>query len=134
MRLRYVQTVHFGKSELTNWLEILLKKPEFGSAKSKAHLRKDDVVLLVSKTGDQLVFLHGFDLFEEQKILRSTRLRIAGGDKWNPLMLVNYAKSVGLKIDGLKTYEEHVAGIIQTMETAFTNVLSSQKKKLKGNK
>ena len=114
MRLRYVETVHFGKSELTNWVDILRRRPQLG------RLKADDVVLLVSKGGNQLVFLHGFDVLEEQKILRSTRLRIAGGARWNPLMLVNYANSVGLKITGLKTYEEHVAGIIQGVEKVLS--------------
>jgi len=108
MRLRYVATCHFGKSELTNWLEILAKHPEFGVAGNKLALKANDVVLLVSKQGNQLVFLHGFNAFEERRVLRSTRFRIEGGGSWNPLMLVNYAKSVGLEISGLKTYEDHI--------------------------
>jgi hypothetical protein len=114
MRLRYVATCHFGKSELTNWLEILAKHPEFEVAGSKLALKTNDVVLLVSRKGDQLVFLYGFDAFQDRRILRSTRLRIAGGGSWNPLMLVNYAKSVGLEISGLKSYKDHVAELLAT--------------------
>jgi hypothetical protein len=39
-------------------------------------------------------------------------------------MLVNYARSVGLPISGLKTYEEHLAGAIQTVNAAFTHAIS----------
>ena len=113
MRLRFVKTCNFGQSELTNWRAILAKHPEFGNPTSKLRLKPDDVVLLVSLTGNQLVFLHGFDNFDEKLILRSTRLRIDGGAHWNPLMLANYAKSVGLVIADLKTYEDHINHIVQ---------------------
>lgn len=112
MRLRFVYTCHFGKSELTNFLAVLAKHPEFGNAESKLRLKPDDVVLLVAMAGNQLVFLHGFDAFEHeavsQKVLRSTRFRLPSSKRWNPLMLANYAKSVGITLTGLTEYEEHV--------------------------
>lgn len=112
MRLRFVHTCNFQRSELTNWLSVLVKHPEFGNAESKHKLRPDDVVLLVAMSGNQLVFLHGFDTFEheklERKVLRSTRFRMSGGAHWNPLMLANYAKSVGIMLTGLAEYEEHI--------------------------
>lgn len=112
MRLRFVQTCHFGKSELTNFMAVLAKHPEFGNPDSKFKLKRDDVVLLVAMSGNQLVFLHGFDTFEidavEKKVLRSTRFRLPGGASWNPLMLANYAKSVGIPLAGLAEYEEHI--------------------------
>lgn len=112
MRLRYVETVHFGKSELTNFLDLVRRRPEFMQAKSKARLGSDDVVLFVSRIGNQLMFLHGFDAFQETQVLRSLRLRINSG-RWNPLMLVNYAKAVGLDIQGLKAYEDHVKKLLE---------------------
>ncbi len=108
MRLRYVLTCHFGKSELTNFMEVLQKHPEFGNPASKHCLKAADVVLLVSMSANQLVFLHSFDAFEDKKVLRSTRFRISGGARWNPLMLANYAKSVGITLTGLAEYEEHI--------------------------
>lgn len=113
MRLRYVQTVHFGRSELTNFVEVLAKHPEFGEPAGKARLRGDDVVLLVSKTGNQLVFLYGFDTFQDKKVLRSTRLRISGNARWNPLMLVDYAREVGIQLTGLRAYEDHVRALMK---------------------
>ena len=111
MRLRFVDTVHFGKSELTNFRSILLRYPHFIAPHRNA-LRPDDVVLLVSKMGNQLVFLHGFDMINATQVLRSTRLRIDGGARWNPLMLVNYARQVGLVITGLQAYEAHVRALL----------------------
>jgi hypothetical protein len=113
MRLRFVHTCHFGKSELTNFMEVLRKHPEFGKEDSKYSLKAADVVLLVSMSENQLVFLHGFDVFEDRKVLRSTRFRISGGARWNPLMLANYAKSVGISLTGLAEYEEHVKKYIK---------------------
>lgn len=108
MKLRFVKSCHFGKSELTNFKEILVKHPEFGSQSSKGQLKPDDVVLLVSMSEDQLVFLHGFDVFEGRQVLRSTRFRLPNKARWNPLMLANYAKSVGILLAGLAEYEEYL--------------------------
>lgn len=112
MRLRFVFECHFGKSELTNWLSVLVKHPEFANPESKFRLKSDDVVLLVAKSGNQLIFIHGFEVFEhesyERKVLRSTRFRVAGGSRWNPLMLANYAKSAGIPLTGLAEFEDHI--------------------------
>ena len=108
MRLRFVLTCHFGKSELTNFNAVLQKHPEFGNPESKHKLKPDDVVLLVAMSGNQLVFLHGFDEFEGSKILRSTRFRVSGRGSWNPLMLADYAESVGIVLTGLQAYENHI--------------------------
>ncbi len=112
MRLRFVKTCNFRQSELTNFVEILGKHPEFATD-GKFKLKTEDVVLLVSQTGNQLVFLYNFDALTqengaEQKVLRSIRLRMPGGAHWNPLMLANYAKSVGIPLTGLKEYEDHI--------------------------
>lgn len=113
MKLRYVETVDFRKSELTCWLEIAKQRP--GLAR---RLKADDVVTLASMTGDQLVFLHGFSEVDGKQVLRSTRLRLRGG-RWNPLMLANYAKDAGISLSGLKTYEQHVAEIVGGVRAAF---------------
>jgi hypothetical protein len=117
MRLRFVQTCHFGKSELTNFLAVLAKHPEFANAASPHRLKRSDVVLLVSKLGNQLVFVHGFDVLwhtkKEWKVLRSVRFRISGGAHWNPLMLADYAKSVDIELTGLASYEEHVKKLLK---------------------
>lgn len=116
MRLRYIETVSFGRSELTNFLEMLQRRPEF--ARGKSQLGKDDVVVLVSLQGNQLIFVAGFHVIEyaarpgvkkrQVHVLRSTRLRLPGGTRWNPLMLADYAKQVGIELKGLEMYEEYI--------------------------
>lgn len=113
MRLRYVETVDFRKSELTSWLEIAKRRPELARK-----LKSGDVVTLASMSGDQLVFLHGFLEIDGKQVLSSTRLRLRNG-RWNPLMLANYAKEVGLPLAGLKTYEEHVERILKEAKRAL---------------
>jgi hypothetical protein len=117
MRLRYVTTMSFARSELTNWNAILAERPEFHS------MRPDDVVAIVSMTGDQIAFLHGFDEHDGKVILRSTRFRIAGSGRWNPLMLANYAKAVGIHLAGVRTYEEHYRHLIEETKKAFAAAL-----------
>lgn len=112
MRLRFVQTCSFVRNELTNFMEVLAKHPEF-SRDGIAKLKRDDVVLLISKMGNQLVFLHGFDFIErsgkkQHTVLRSLKLRLSGRGTWDPLMLSEYAKDVGIKLDGIKAFEDHV--------------------------
>ncbi len=121
MRLRFVYTCHFGKSEATNFAEVVAKHPEFVNADSKFRLKSDDVVLLVAKSENQLIFVHGFEAFADSKdatqlfkVLRSTRFRLAGSGRWNPLMLANYAKSVGIVLHGLAEYEEHVKKLLKS--------------------
>lgn len=106
LNLRYVDTVHFGKSELTNWLEILKKRPAL------AKLKGDDAAALVSISGDQIVFIHGFTKLEDKLVLRSTRFRLGRG-QWNPFMLANYAKSVSIELVGLRTFEQHVDAMLE---------------------
>lgn len=113
MRLKYVATVTFARSELTNWNKLLEKRPEFRD------MRPDDVVALVSMTGDQIAFLHGFSTINDKTVLRSTRFRIVGSGKWNPLMLANYAREAGILLTGLKTFEQHMKLLLEETKKAF---------------
>lgn len=106
--MKYIAHADFRKSERTNYLE--LKK-----ARKLPKLGKNDVVLLVSMTENQCVFVYGFDTFDTEgtdgkerhvEICRSERFRIKG-TTWNPLMIRNYAEWAGLKIDGLKRFEDY---------------------------
>lgn len=105
MRLKYIDTCSFSKSEATNFRE-LSKKNKWRT------LGPDECVLLVSMTGDQVVFVYqtrDVHWFESRasEVVHSRRLRLDGRQKWNGTMLVNYAEMVGIKIDGLKRFEEH---------------------------
>ena len=108
MRLKYIAYVDFRKSERTNFLE--LKK-----SKKLPKLGKNDVVLLVSKSENQCVFVYGFVEFTTEdktgrerdvEICRSERLRIRGSS-WNPLMIRNYAEHVNINIEGIKKFEDY---------------------------
>lgn len=104
--MKRIETVSFARSEATNLAKTLTEKEHEA-------LGKDDVVLFVSKGGGQLVFVWGWENFEmdgrpEREVLRSERLRLKRGT-WNPLLLANYAEEVGIKLDGLKRFEEHYA-------------------------
>ncbi len=108
MRLRFVLTCHFGKSEFTHLREIIKKYPAFNDPRSKHRLHPQDVVLLISHMGNQLIFLHNFEVTSGTPVLRSTRLRLTNNATWNPLMLATYADEVGLRLEGLKSFEEHI--------------------------
>jgi len=108
MRLRHIVSVSFNKSELTNYKEFLLQNPGASTV-----LKGNDVILLISKSRDQLVFVYGFDALDKNQILFTSRMRIltAKGGKgvWNPLMLKNYAEEQGIDLEGLKKFEEYYA-------------------------
>lgn len=89
----------FRKNEATNFAEW-----------SKKHsVKPGQVVLFLSKSKDQMVFVHGFSALKVsdaiRRVLWSERLRLDRGT-WNPLMLVNYAERVGLGLVGLKRFED----------------------------
>lgn len=106
MRLRLVVTVDFRKSELTHLRDLQRLRPHLFDVKHG--LRREDVILLVSTTGNQLVFVHNFDHETKPPVVRSVRLRLTTQTPWNPLMLAEYARRVGLRLEGVKAFEEHL--------------------------
>ena len=109
LRLKLIAHADFRKSEETNFLEL-------ERANKLPDLKRGDGVLLVSMSGNQLVFVEKIDEFETStlsgKIVRarvcaSQRFRIRG-TSWNPLMLQNYAERAGFKIPGIKRFESYM--------------------------
>jgi hypothetical protein len=106
MRIRLIEAVSFRYSEDTNLRAVLKKHP--------LKLSKNDVVVLVSKTGNQIVFCIGIEAIGigpkrvRIEVTDTRRLRLSRGT-WNPTMLVNYAESAGLAIEGLKRFEDYYA-------------------------
>ena len=119
LRLRYIGTVDFRASEMTNYLLAIREQP------SLAKLKKDDAVLFLSRKGDQLIFVHGFSMTNGQKgairFLRSERLRLDGG-VWDALMLQNYARMVGIHLMGIKTFEEHLQAAVDALKAELANL------------
>lgn len=115
MRLRLVVVADFRMSEWTNYEAVVKERPEF------ATLRHGDVVLLRSGNGKQLVFVHGFTAAGEtpqglkRRALYSERLRLDNGH-WSELMIADYAREVGIKLEGLKTLREHFAELTSQLD------------------
>lgn len=114
LRLRRIATVNFVRSELTNFMGLLQEHPEL------RNLKAGDVVLLRSTSGDQLAFIHGFqEAWSGKKgdatkvmYLHSVRLRLLKGS-WNSLMIADYAKRVGIELEGLPTFDKHLQRILK---------------------
>jgi hypothetical protein len=134
MRLCYVDTVGFRASEQTNYEALVKRLPQ------AADLGPTDVVLFVSAGGNQLLFVHGFQKLSRGKetfeCLRSERLRLRyfrgpavngrttvghGNIKavWDPLMVADYARAVGIKLINLKLWKEHKREMIARLLTVF---------------
>jgi len=102
VRLKYIERVDFRKSELTNFFAL-----------KKRSLRSGEVACLVSTSGLQVIFVyapnhvHGGPDDPDREVLRSERLRLTSGGRWNPMMLGNYALQVGLNLEGIQLFESH---------------------------
>ena len=96
MRLRYVTEVSFIRSEQTNF--------DLVPSHVRSKLKDNDTVCLISKGRDQMVFVYA----SNGEILNSVRLRLAKKRPWNPLMLADYATSVGIELVGIKKFKDHM--------------------------
>lgn len=122
LRLRRIFTVNFNRSPLTNILLLSKKHKEL------KELGAHDVVCLRSMGGDQCTFVHGFQggvdkdgsaytclLWHSMRLIDLDKVssgRAGGRRQWNDLMLADYAKKAGIKLDGLKTWREYYADLI----------------------
>ena len=128
MVLKHIETCDFRNSEQTNYLLLLKASPHLRALKS------NEVVLLRSRSGDQLVFTNGFKYVGGGAsgmlmYLESVRLRLEKGS-WSPLMIANYARQVGIILQGIKTLEEH----IESVEAAVLARLGALKQAKTGKK
>jgi hypothetical protein len=104
LRLRHiVRFVDFRKSEMTNWEEFARKR---SNRELVQRLGRNDCVMFTSTAEDQLVFVSGFrEVVDEtaqtgqREILATRRLRMRNG-RWSPKLLVDYARDVGINIEG----------------------------------
>lgn len=105
IRLKHIiQEVDFRYNELSIY-EKHRKSKDF-----VADPKVGEAILFVSKSGNQLLWVLGYDadVMVQTTIRRrieSLRLRVSGG-YWNPLMLADYAENVGIQLEGLKKFEE----------------------------
>jgi hypothetical protein len=105
VRLKYVATVDFRKSEATNYKLL--------PAMIRRRLKPNEAVCLKSGSGNQIVFVFKPSSVTradgaELEVVHSTRLRLPKHRSWNPLMIADYAASVGLQLVGLKRLRDHL--------------------------
>jgi hypothetical protein len=118
----------FRKSEFTNFSELIKKTPRLKL------LGKRDVVLIRNLQGDQIIFIHGFYVVKDElrnkdvRFLRSERIRLMNGATWNPLMVKDYAKQVGLNLENLLSFEEHLERIVGPMYRQWLKDYKKQRK------
>lgn len=116
LRLRKIVQTSFNKSEMTNFDETYFKSA--ANRKLIDELGKDDCICLLSVGQDNLIFVKGYVAAYERNsgrswmVLGSRRVRIRRGkglsDQFEPLMLANYAKTVGIELIGLPLFEEYL--------------------------
>jgi hypothetical protein len=98
--------VDFRSSEQSNY-EYYRKKKHFPGPPGK-----HEVYLLVSKSGNQLIWILNVGEVgkngSQREVFDSRRWRLRRGS-WSPHMLENYANAVGLSLVGFKRFEDSYA-------------------------
>lgn len=117
MRIKQIEAADFRCSARTMFERFRVKNKHVVSA-----LNDTDVIVFISKMGNQLLFVHGYtdfpeDLIGQRRALQSVRHQILNGT-WNPMALANYAQAAGLDIQGLRLFEEHYKGLGRGSHTA----------------
>lgn len=110
MKLRYIHEGDFRKNEHTNYLEAVKK--------GRVKLGANDVIAVLNSRRTMIRFVWSaveIDYTPKRGEVRSVNvigsrmLRLLSGH-WEPLMLANYAGEVGIKLDGLKKFQDHYKG------------------------
>jgi hypothetical protein len=106
MRLRFIGTADFRKGDRGILEDLIRERPQL------AKLKEGDVVMVRSGKGDQILFIHPAQTVEgrhgkENVVTVSERLRLSWGT-WSETMVADYARLVGIKLEGLPTLEEIV--------------------------
>ena len=98
-----LEKVSFRLSEQTSFDHII---KQFMNRRLNFSIRHDEVVVLLSQTEDQLIFVSGYTPLEDgAKVLTSRRLRLTKGT-WDVMRLKEYAQLVGLRVDDWSVLEK----------------------------
>ena len=107
MILKEIAKVSFRNSEATNYAAAMRRR---------SPLKENEVLVLVSLSGDQIVFCYGkaecrySDTYGathgRSPVIHSERLRLLDGEKWTPDKLADIAKRQGIALYGLKLFED----------------------------
>lgn len=99
--LKKIEVADFRKSEATLYDDFAWRNRRLGG------LKKNEVILFISLTGNQCIWIINVTHNPSgRRIVDSRRWRVEGG-VWNPLMIANYAEQVGLRLKGIKKFEEY---------------------------
>lgn len=109
MNIKQIEEADFRCSELTIFEKFSKKNREVVE-----RLKREDVLVFISRSGNQFLFVHGFTKFagndsavdERKQALCSVRHRIIGGT-WNPLRIRNYLAEAGIQVTGIPRFEDH---------------------------
>jgi hypothetical protein len=93
LNLKYIVSASFQCSEKTNYERLCEKK--------QVTLGDSDVVVFVSSSANQIIFLNRPRKGSQKGLVYdSRRLRLTKGG-WDPLFIKEYAKQVGINLVGL---------------------------------
>lgn len=108
MKFKMFEKVSFRLSEQTSYDLIVKRKLSFSQ-------RHDEVVVLLSQSEDQLIFVSGYvPLDGGARVLSSRRLRLTKG-QWDVLKLKEYAELVGLKVTDWSILDRAMRSAKQTI-------------------
>lgn len=112
MKFKMFEKVSFRLSEQTSYDMLARRKLSFSQ-------RHDEVVVLLSQSEDQLIFVSGYTPLEGgARVLSSRRLRLTKGT-WDVLKLKEYAELVGLKVDDWSLLDRAMRSAKQTIRRAL---------------
>lgn len=130
MRLRYVQMESdFRQSEQTHLLELRKRERRLVDG-----LKAKDVVAFVSRKQNQILFVQATRTVRDTargtdvKVIASVRWRLPDGGTWHPLMLGNYARAVGIHLEGVRLFEEHYRELLDRADAEVKAVVTSVKR------
>lgn len=98
-RLIFVAFCDFRRSELSNYLTAIKKYRK---------LESGEVMLFISFSKNQLIWILKDTTINGIKMIDSRRWRLDSHSTWNPIMITNYARKVGITLLGLKEFEDYI--------------------------
>lgn len=126
MRLRFVTQRNFRFSEATLYAQIMAEM-------SGLRLSGSDVIAVVSRSEQQILFIHGFatvtDGGVKRHCLMSSRARLDGG-RWDPLLLWKYAEDAGIELEGKAAFERYYRELTGSTEEEISTLTVKQETEL----
>lgn len=108
MRIRHVEIVDFRRNELTNLNILYRNRPGL------AGLGTHDAVIFINMMHTQVVIVMGIHIVDVKgmptaRYIRSEKLRMMDGAKWNPLRIAEYARQMKIPLLNFSAIEQALA-------------------------